>query len=191
MVGLAAGDEGRLELALASLCTAQVFDVSRRAREQDSVLAILGELLDAGRVDVASALLKDKSLPKNALYYVGFHFAEGIGPVREAGAKMLKSLVERSPGSEEGRQAKQKLFLEGVLELKTARQRKGILEARAEVLLAPADEAGRERGLAEKREAKAKAKAEKKTAGKAKAGGPKAVSNPGPRKPPSPSKKAD
>ena len=65
-----------LELAKSGL------DTRPAARAGDESLRILNALLDRG-FDVAKALKKDKNVGLEALYYVGFHFAEEGHPLGE------------------------------------------------------------------------------------------------------------
>ncbi|MCX7805220.1 MAG: HEAT repeat domain-containing protein [Planctomycetota bacterium] len=155
---------GKMELAFASLSSAANFDMSRRAREADPALAAISELTREGLAgDVAAAAIRDRHLPRSALYYVGFHLAEGVSETREAGARILREIVRRFPKSQEARQARAKLVLEGLEE--PPRKGKGILERLAEEILRPADEAARKRAEAElaaaKRASQGKGRADK------------------------------
>ena len=68
---------------------------------------MLSSLLSRG-FDVGSALRKDKSLELDALYYVGFHFAEAKKPV---GEELLEEVVKKGGRTKIGKMAKNKLAL--------------------------------------------------------------------------------
>ena len=169
-------DEYRLELALAALAFAPK-ELARAARSEDQNLRILAEVLaeGSGRAgtgpkgpqELARLLLKDPALSRKTLYYVGFHFVERLQDERQFGQLILEHLAEGR--SEEGRQAKEKLALEGLANLRGAKA--GILEERARVLAAAATMAAVERAREEKKEdraALAQARETKTPAGKTK-----------------------
>ena len=62
---------------------------------------------------LVKTLLKDETLPRKSLYYVGFHFCERMLAERDFGHEILLKLSEKS--NEEGKMAKEKLMLEGFL----------------------------------------------------------------------------
>ena len=175
--------KGKMELALAQLSAAGNFDMSRRARNGDPALAALSDLAREGMAgELAAATIRDLHLTKSAMYYVGFHLSEGISETREAGAKILEEIVKRFPRSQEARQARAKLILEGLEEPPgKARGGKGILEMRAEEILRPADEAARRRAEAEMDAAQRSGKriADRNTRIAAKTAAPKASSKNG------------
>jgi hypothetical protein len=58
---------------------------------------------------------KEKShLDSEDLYWLGFHLAEGSGDEKELGAELLKMVVQREGKSKIGRNARNKLRLEGL-----------------------------------------------------------------------------
>jgi hypothetical protein len=156
-------DELRIEMALAGLSFGPK-DLARIARSSDSNLQILQEILFSGRMgakELAKRVLKDPLLNRKVVYYLGFHFLERTNAEREFGRLLLEDLAESR--TEEGRQAKEKLIIEGLLTMKTGKA--GILEERAKVLLAASDmvaaDRAREEKKAHKHKAKPKAKAKK------------------------------
>ena len=68
---------------------------------------MLAALLSRG-FDVGTALRKDKSLDLDALYYVGFHFAEAKKPL---GQELLEEVVKKGGRTKVGKMAKNKLAL--------------------------------------------------------------------------------
>jgi hypothetical protein len=56
-------------------------------------------------------LVKDKTLDASDLFFVGFHFAEGHGPERDFGTKLLEHVAKKWPASKDGKAAKNKLKL--------------------------------------------------------------------------------
>ena len=82
-------------------------DTRPAARAGDESLRILNALLDRG-FDVAKALKKDKNVGLEALYYVGFHFAEEGHPL---GEELLGVVAEKGGRAKIGKMAKNKLSL--------------------------------------------------------------------------------
>jgi hypothetical protein len=158
IIGVAGwGDEQKLELALAGLSVSGR-DFSRQSRINDPHLRLLEELLSAGckATALARRLIKDEALPRKALYYAGYHFAERMLAEREFGAALLTALAGR-PRSEEGREAREKLILEGLLKV-SGKARSGILEERAKALNIAVDHAAMLREEEERRAAELRAK---------------------------------
>jgi len=94
--------------ALASLELARgSYDTRPAARIADEALKMLAALLAKG-FDVAGALRKDKSLELDALYYVGFHFAELKKPL---GEELLEEVAKRGGRAKVGKMARNKLAL--------------------------------------------------------------------------------
>jgi HEAT repeats len=94
--------------ALASLELARAAKDTRPAtRNADDSLKMLTTLLARG-FDVASALRRDKSLELDALYYVGFHFAEAK---KALGEELLAEVVRKGGRTKVGKMAKNKLAL--------------------------------------------------------------------------------
>lgn len=140
-------DDCRVELAFAGL-TFGAKDMARAARAEDQNLRVLEELLSTGRKaaqGLARTAIKDPALDRKTLYYLGFHFVERLQNERTFGQVLLEHLAESR--SEEGRQAKEKLALEGIAKLRGAKA--GILEERAKVLNAAATMAAVERAREE------------------------------------------
>ena len=128
-------DQIRIELALAGLNFGPR-DLTRSARSNDLNLRILEDILSTGRTapkDLAKVINRDTSLNRRAQHYVGFHFVERMANDRQL-AQVLEHLAESR--SEEGRLAKEKLGIEGLIEVKS---KTGILEERAKVMMAASD----------------------------------------------------
>jgi len=146
------GDQHRLEQALAGL-TATPLNLTRAARVNDPHLRLLEEAVGSGRMDpkrLAKDLLTDEALSRNAVYYIGHHFAEKVLAEREFGRQILTSLAA-NPRTEEGRQAKEKLILEGLVKA-PAKAKAGLLEERGKALMAAADMAAQAREEEERKE---------------------------------------
>ncbi|MGD0088932.1 MAG: HEAT repeat domain-containing protein [Planctomycetota bacterium] len=143
-------DEYRLEFAFAGLAFGPT-DLARSARNVDQNLRILEEALTGGAKEpeeLARVILKDAALSRKVLYFLGFHFIERLREQRRLGQLILEHLAESR--TEEGRQAKEKLALEGLANLRGAKA--GILEERAKVLAAAATMAAVDRAREEKKE---------------------------------------
>jgi HEAT repeat protein len=127
-------DEHRLELAVSGLSAAPL-DLTRSARANDSRLRLIEEIL--GRTEpkaLAKTLAKDGSLARAALYYLGHHFSEQMLRERDFGRLILEALAE-NPRNDEGRQAREKLVLEGLAK-SAGKAKAGLLEERSKALFA-------------------------------------------------------
>ncbi|MCZ7648263.1 MAG: HEAT repeat domain-containing protein [Planctomycetota bacterium] len=146
-------DEHRVELALAGLATAPL-DLSRAARGNETSLRLLENALGNGTLKpraLAKSIAGDPALSRKAVYYLGHHFAEGIGEQRELGRELLEQLS--ATRGDEGRQAKEKLALEGLAGKGAKKQ--SVLEERAKVLMAAADlaaDAAKDEALRERKQ---------------------------------------
>jgi hypothetical protein len=153
-------DSYRVELVLAGL-SAGPKDLARAARAADPNLRVLEDLLANGRLqakDLARLVLKDPTLNRRVVYYLGFHFVERVGEERRFGQTLLEDLADGR--SAEAKQAKEKLAIEGLVKVRGAQA--GILEERAKVLMAAADMAAAERAREERATAAAAAAAVRK-----------------------------
>lgn len=139
IVGVAGwGDEQRLELALAGLSVVPLA-LSRSARAMNHSLRLMEEVLgspDADAPGLAKRLLKDQAVERKVLYYLGHHCCELMQAAREFGRVLLQDLAG-NPRTDIGRQAKEKLVLEGLVKSQVSKT--GILEERAKVMMAAAD----------------------------------------------------
>jgi HEAT repeat protein len=145
-------DQYRIELALSGLSVGPK-DLARASRSNDHNLHILEDLLSSGHQtpkDLAKLINKDTTIDRRTLYYIGFHFVERMQHEREFGRQVLEQLAESR--SEEGRQAKEKLVIEGLVALKGGKA--GILEERAKVLLSASDMIAAERARQEREKKK-------------------------------------
>jgi len=94
--------------ALASLELARGSKDTRAAvRATDEALKLISGLVSHG-FDVGTALRKDKTVELDALYYVGFHFAEAKKPL---GEELLEEVVKKGGRTKVGKMAKNKLAL--------------------------------------------------------------------------------
>lgn len=157
-------DEHRLEQALSGLAPG-AHDLTRGMRNHDPHLRVFQQVFGGGRFKpkaLARDILRDKALSRKTVYYLGHHFAEGMGEEREFAREVLEGLA--ATRGDEGRQAREKLVLEGLAEKKGAKN-SGILEERAKVLMAAADLAAEtaadEAKLERQRQLKAQREAEK------------------------------
>ncbi len=103
-----ATDDDRYALASLELARGPK-DTRPAARNSDESLKMLYGLLSRG-FDVGAALRKDKHLELDALYYVGFHFAELKKPL---GEELLDEVVNKGGRTKVGKMAKNKLALLG------------------------------------------------------------------------------
>lgn len=101
-----AGEPIRQELAACGLHLSAKELASRAA---DPALQQFAKLIHNPDGDPIAFLKAAKWLDPEDLYYLGFHFAEGAGVEREFGGKVLKLLVQRSPGAKVAKDAKRKL----------------------------------------------------------------------------------
>jgi len=101
-----ANDADRYQLA-ARMLSSSAMDTSASARRGDEALRLIERLLRNG-YDVASALRRDRSVALDALYYVGFHFAEQQHP---AGEELLLQVAAKGGRKKIARMAKNKLSL--------------------------------------------------------------------------------
>jgi hypothetical protein len=101
-----ATDEDRYALSARQL-RSKSHDTSPQARAADESLRLLGELMRKN-FDVVRALKKDKKMPIEALYYVGFHFAEQRAP---QGEELLEEVATQAGRAKIGKMAKNKLKL--------------------------------------------------------------------------------
>jgi len=104
--------EVRLKLALLRLKISKN-DLSRLQRERSPVLRTIAELIREG-YPVLKGVKAEKMLGNEDLYYLGFHFSERLGDEREFGCKLLKAVAEKSQRSVVGRNARNKMKLEGI-----------------------------------------------------------------------------
>jgi HEAT repeat protein len=109
----ACGEETRFELAAIGLKESG-HDLSAEARAAEPALHQFARLLQDAAFDVAGHVGKAKWLDDEDLFYLGFHFAEQTHRARDFGGQVLKMVVERSPKSEVGKQAKRKLKSAGL-----------------------------------------------------------------------------
>jgi HEAT repeats len=109
----ACSEEIRFELAATGLKESD-HDLSAEARAAAPSLHQFARLLQDAAFDAAGHLAKAKWLDAEDLFYLGFHFAEQTHRAREFGGRVLNMVVERSPKSEVGKQAKRKLKSAGL-----------------------------------------------------------------------------
>ncbi|MBI2193874.1 MAG: HEAT repeat domain-containing protein [Planctomycetes bacterium] len=84
--------------------------LGRAEREANRSLALFAELVDNLEEGLADKLIQDRDLlDRSEIYYLGFHFVEQLGNLRQFGGKLLSHLVKMSPRSPEGRDARNKL----------------------------------------------------------------------------------
>lgn len=98
----------RLELALSGL-KVSAKELAPAARDADPCLRNFDTLFQQDQDLLRKEVEKAKFLDPDDLFYVGFHFAEQIGRAKPFGIDLLKLVVKRSPKSEVGKSAKNKL----------------------------------------------------------------------------------
>ena len=101
-----ATDDDRYALASLELARGPK-DTRAAVRATDEALKLISGLVSRG-FDVGSALRKDKHVELDALYYVGFHFAELKKPL---GEELLEDVVKKGGRTKVGKMAKNKLAL--------------------------------------------------------------------------------
>ncbi|MCX7590990.1 MAG: hypothetical protein N2255_05115 [Kiritimatiellae bacterium] len=101
-------DDIRYELSICNLKLSPK-ELAPQVRGEDQALRGLQVLLHTRSFPLLERLTKDRLLDPAELYYVGFHFAEGVGQDKEFGQKVLEYVVKRWPKSREGKAAKNKL----------------------------------------------------------------------------------
>ena len=149
-------DEHRIEAALSAI-TFGPKDLARSVRVNDPHLRSLEEVIGSGRrapKDLAKAVLRDTSISKRMMYYLGFHFVERMQNERLFGQLLLESLA--AGRTDEARQAKEKLMIEGLVKVKGGKT--GILEERAKVMMAPAELAAAASAVSKPRPRKSESK---------------------------------
>jgi HEAT repeat protein len=104
----ASGFPIRLELACCGLKVSPR-DLAAEARANDPSLQQFSTLCQGYEAELSAALVKNKWLEPEELYYLGFHFAEQLGQAKQFGGKVLRLLVKRSPRSKLAQAAKSKL----------------------------------------------------------------------------------
>jgi hypothetical protein len=109
----ACGEETRFELAATGL-KQSAHDLSAEARAADPPLHQFARLLQDAAFDLTAHLAKAKWLDPEDLFYLGFHFAEQTHRARDFGGQVLQMVVDRSPKSDIGKQAKRKLKSAGL-----------------------------------------------------------------------------
>jgi HEAT repeat protein len=104
----------RFELALASLkASANKEGVSPRT--PDSPLDLFRQLAKDPSFPLLQRLKKEKvHLDSEDLYWLGFHLAEGAGDEKSLGGELLKMVAQKEGKSKLGRNARNKLRLEGL-----------------------------------------------------------------------------
>jgi HEAT repeat protein len=110
----AVGQELRFELAATALKTSS-HDPSAAAREADPALHQFSRLLQDATFDLFGHVQQAKWLEEEDLFYLGFHFAEQPRLPAAFGKQVLELLIERSPRSQLGKNARQKLKSAGLI----------------------------------------------------------------------------
>ena len=109
----AVGSELRFELA-ATLLKVSNHDTAAAAREADPALHQFSRLLQDAAFDLFGHVRQAKWLDESDLFYLGFHFAEQQRLGRAFGQQVLRLVIQKSPKSQLGKNAKQKLKSEGL-----------------------------------------------------------------------------
>lgn len=109
----ACGEDVRFEAAGCAL-KLSAKDVAADARASDPALHQFAGLIHRHETEPADKVEKAKWLDALDLFYLGFHFAEGTGPEKQFGSRILHSLVRRWPRSKQAKDAKSKLRREAL-----------------------------------------------------------------------------
>jgi HEAT repeat protein/predicted HTH domain antitoxin len=104
--------EVRYQLAIAKLKTSRK-EFDRASRLEDYALTLIAEMLAEEGKPFVRKFLAEEALELEDYYYVGFHFAERLNEERRFGADVLRHVLKQSKRSKLGRQAKEKLRVEG------------------------------------------------------------------------------
>ncbi len=109
----ACSEEIRFELAATGL-KESAHNLEFDHRSADPTLNQFARLMQNSAFDLVGHLKKAKWLDVEDLFYLGFHFAEQAHRAKEFGKHVLELVIERSPTSETGKQAKRKLKSEAL-----------------------------------------------------------------------------
>lgn len=104
----AAGFALRIELACVGVKLSKR-DLSRESRQSDSCLAQFAHAANADMAETVKHMEKAKFLDADDLFYVGFHFAEDLGKLKNFGAECLKLCLKIAPKGKTAAGAKSKL----------------------------------------------------------------------------------
>jgi HEAT repeat protein len=86
-------------------------------RASDRSLSLFSELVEFDGVDLAAWVIRDEDiLDRQEIYYLGFHFVEQLGGLRQFGAKLLSRIIKSAPRSKEAKDARNKLRISGIAE---------------------------------------------------------------------------
>jgi hypothetical protein len=146
----------KLELALAGLSLVPL-DLARPARNNNANLRLLEEVLADPKAEpkpLVRKLIKDEAIERRVIGFIGHHFSERMHGDRDFGRVLLEGLAA-NPRSDEGKQAREKLVLEGMAR-STKASKAGILEERAKIMMAAADMAAKAAAEEARRAKKAK-----------------------------------
>jgi HEAT repeat protein len=102
--------EHRFELSVCNLKQSPR-DLAAHRRADDHALRGFQVLLADKRFRLLERLQREKCLDAADLFYVGFHFSEGVGEEQRFGRQLLEYVARRWPASREGKAAKNKLKL--------------------------------------------------------------------------------
>jgi HEAT repeats len=109
----ACGEPIRQELAACGLKVSDK-DLAAEARASDSCLHQFAALVHRHALDPIDFVSKARWLDADELFYLGFHFVEGLGFEKEFGGQILNLLLKRFPRSKLAKDAKNKLKRQGV-----------------------------------------------------------------------------
>lgn len=102
--------ELRFELSVCNL-KQSAKDLSPHLRAEDHSLRGFQTLLADKGFKLLDRLKKEKPLDAADLFYVGFHFSEGVGDEQKLGRQLLEFVAKRWPATKDGKAAKNKLKL--------------------------------------------------------------------------------
>lgn len=102
--------ELRYELSVCNLRTSPK-ELHAHLRSEDSALRGFQALLADKNFKLFDRLRKDKCLDVTDLYYVAFHFSEGVGEEQKFGCRLLQYVADRWKKTKQGKEARNKLSL--------------------------------------------------------------------------------
>jgi hypothetical protein len=100
----------RFELSVCNL-KQSTHDLAPHLRADDHALRGFQALIAEKSFRLLDRLKKEKPLDASDLFYVGFHFSEGIGEEQKFGRQILEYVAKRWPSTKDGKAAKNKLKL--------------------------------------------------------------------------------
>ncbi|MBY0521784.1 MAG: hypothetical protein K2R98_00205 [Gemmataceae bacterium] len=109
----ACGETTRFELAACSL-KVSAHELAAESRAADPAIQQFARLVHSHENDPFTYVQKASWLSPEDLFYVGFHFVEGMGAERDFGGNVLRLVLKKSAKTQMGKDAKRKLRSAGL-----------------------------------------------------------------------------